>query len=180
MDIYLAVGRRPGRGAGSGGPGRAGRRCCGGRAAAGGAVSPRNSARRPPPSSARPPPRQLLKCRLCGSISALRSAALVLTKADGVEGAFPHLITEFFPALSRRPSAVKVAFTVWPPLSALVVKVKLGLHQGHAVHFFIFKIQRHFLLCDRDGWSPGTELPAPLFLPCPKPLPFPEPANTVS
>lgn len=164
MDIYLA-----GPGGQRRGLGRAGRRCSGGPRAAGGAVSPRNSARRPPPSSARPPPRQLLKCRLYGSITAPGRAALVLTEADRAEGAFSPLIPEIFPALFRRQGGVL------PPGHAQCTRGESKAWTAPRTHraFIILKIPRHLLLCDRDGWNPGTEVPAPLFLPCPKPLLFP-------
>lgn len=47
-------------------------------------------------------------------------------------------------------------------LGALVAKLKLALHQGHTLHLLFSK--HHCLLANRDAWSPGTELPAPLSL----------------
>lgn len=149
---HLSLPRAGGQGLG---PGRAERRrrCrSGGPGAADGAVSPRNSARRPPPSSARPPPRQILKCRLYGRITARGTAAVLLTKAGGSGGwFFPRLLPPSFstpyPA-GRAPSG-------WHLLAGHAQCTRGESKAWSAPRtrwaFIILKIQRHFLLCDRDG-----------------------------
>lgn len=61
---------------------------------------------------------------------------------------FPPLSPRFFPLYS----AVRVAFYRLATLSALVVKVKLELHQGHTVHLLFSKYRDiSYYVIEMDG-----------------------------